>query len=267
MTAGHLFVDSAPPAGGERFETLLQHRHLVVERIVSSAAVVPTEYVQPQDEWVLLVQGTATLEVAGESRPMRAGDYLFLPARTPHTVREVSEGALWLAVHLHPSERTTDGGADGNDVRKSERLPGNRSMPDATVIPVLHYPDVPAAVAWLQRVFGMQERLRIGTHRVQMAIGQGHGQGAIVVAQGPADPAALRGASTMVRVPDVDAHHERAAREGAAILGAPQSHPYGERQYSVQDPGGHVWTFSQSEADVDPASWGGRLIHDTPGAA
>jgi hypothetical protein len=27
----------------------------------------------------------------------------------------------------------------------------------------------------------------------------------------------------------------------------------------VQDPGGHIWTFSQTIADVDPAAWGGVL--------
>jgi cupin 2 domain-containing protein len=32
---------------------------------------------------------------------LKSGDHLFLPARTPHTVQCVSDGALWLAVHLH----------------------------------------------------------------------------------------------------------------------------------------------------------------------
>ncbi len=102
MTSGNLFQALDVPATGERFETLLRHRNLVVERITSSARVTPAEYVQPQDEWVLLVRGTATLEVGGVARELVAGDYLFLPARTPHSVRKVSEGALWLAVHLHP---------------------------------------------------------------------------------------------------------------------------------------------------------------------
>lgn len=104
MPSGNLYQVPDPPATGERFETLLQHRNLVVERITSSAQVTPAAYVQPQDEWVLLVRGTATLEVNGEARELAAGDYLFLPARTPHSVRRVSEGALWLAVHLHPAE-------------------------------------------------------------------------------------------------------------------------------------------------------------------
>lgn len=101
MRTGNLYADADPPADGERFETLLGHRNLVVERIVSSARIAPSEYVQTQDEWVAMIQGEATLEVAGASVELRSGDYVFLPAGTPHSVRRVSEGALWLAIHLH----------------------------------------------------------------------------------------------------------------------------------------------------------------------
>ena len=38
----------------------------------------------------------------------------------------------------------------------------NRSLPTATVIPVLVYPDVRAAVEWLTEAFGFVERVRIG---------------------------------------------------------------------------------------------------------
>ena len=103
MLIRNLLADALPPATGERFDTLLSHRNLVVERIVSSSSVAPTLCVQTQDEWVTLLHGTATLEVDGEAVPLQAGDHLFLPAGTPHRVTEVSEGALWLAVHLHSS--------------------------------------------------------------------------------------------------------------------------------------------------------------------
>ena len=102
MKIGNLFAGAQAPEQGERFEPLLSHRNLVVERILSSAAIEATEYVQPQDEWVALLQGEATLVVAGEPVELRAGDHLFLPAGTPHSVCRVSQGALWLAVHLHP---------------------------------------------------------------------------------------------------------------------------------------------------------------------
>jgi cupin 2 domain-containing protein len=99
---GNLFADASPPAEGERFETLLSHRNLVVERIVSSEAITPAVSVQSQDEWVVLVAGEAVLEVQGETLSMGAGDYVFLPGGCPHVVRQVSQGAIWLAVHLHP---------------------------------------------------------------------------------------------------------------------------------------------------------------------
>jgi uncharacterized glyoxalase superfamily protein PhnB len=41
----------------------------------------------------------------------------------------------------------------------------------------------------------------------------------------------------MVKVDDVDAHHERARQHGAVILSAPTDYPYGERQYSAEDLG------------------------------
>ena len=48
----------------------------------------------------------------------------------------------------------------------------NRSMPPPTVIPVLSYPDVREAVAWLTASFGFAERVRIGeNHRAQMSVG------------------------------------------------------------------------------------------------
>ena len=38
----------------------------------------------------------------------------------------------------------------------------NRSVPEATVVPVLIYPDVREAVDWLTGAFGFVERVRIG---------------------------------------------------------------------------------------------------------
>ena len=56
----------------------------------------------------------------------------------------------------------------------------NRSLPTATVIPVLVYPDVRAAVAWLTEAFGFEERVRIGDdHRSQMRVGE---DGGVIVA-------------------------------------------------------------------------------------
>jgi len=132
----------------------------------------------------------------------------------------------------------------------------NRSVPSATVIPELAYPDVEEATHWLCKAFGFTVRLRIGSHRAQLV----YGEGAVVVIEGRAGDAAAH--AVLVRVEDADAHHERALAAGARILNPPTDYPYGERQYNVEDIGGHRWTFSQSIADVDPADWGGALVTD-----
>jgi uncharacterized glyoxalase superfamily protein PhnB len=102
-------------------------------------------------------------------------------------------------------------------------LKPNRSVPSATVIPELPYPDVRAAVAWLCSAFGFRERLQIGDHRAQLE----YEGGAVIVIQRD-DPSP---ANVLVRVPDAAAHHERAAAAGARIISEPTDFPYGERQY------------------------------------
>jgi uncharacterized glyoxalase superfamily protein PhnB len=140
----------------------------------------------------------------------------------------------------------------GYSVKHGDFMIKNTSMPQSDVIPVLSYRDVPEAVAWLVATFGFTERLLMGSHRAQLS----YGSGDIVVSQ---DSSAPSGHAVMVRVSDVDAHHQQAKRLGAEILRAPETFSYGERQYSVSDIGGHVWTFSQSIGGVDPSSWGGQL--------
>jgi uncharacterized glyoxalase superfamily protein PhnB len=131
-------------------------------------------------------------------------------------------------------------------------------MPSSTVIPVLGYRDVREAVTWLCRAFGFVERLRIGDHRAQLVVGDG----SVVVTglPGGGEAAGPPGSSVMVRVTGIDAHFERAAEAGAKVLSPPADYRYGERQYTVADPGGQVWTFSESVADIDPSDWGGELL-------
>jgi uncharacterized glyoxalase superfamily protein PhnB len=137
----------------------------------------------------------------------------------------------------------------------------NRSIPPATVVPVLTYPDVREAVAWLTAAFGFSERLQIGeSHRSQLRVGDG---GAVIAAdvgneRRPPSPGEVT-ASVLVRVEDAAAHCERARAHGARIVMEPTDFEYGERQYAAEDPAGHRWTSSETLDDVDPATWGGTL--------
>ena len=126
----------------------------------------------------------------------------------------------------------------------------NRSMPSSTVIPVLGYDDVAEAVEWLCETFGFRERWRLDTHRAQIAVGDG--AVAVTERQWGSERSVV-----MVRAEDVDVLYERARDRGALIVDPPADYPYGERQCTLEDPGGHRWTFSQSIADVAPEDWGG----------
>jgi len=138
----------------------------------------------------------------------------------------------------------------------------NRSMPPGTIIPELAYGDLDDAVAWLVETFGFRERLRIGNHRSQLVFGDA----SVVAVRNGSDSTACPPPdgdvthSLMVRVADVDRHYEHVRASGARILHPPETYPFGERQYTVEDLGGHRWTFSQPVADVAPEDWGGRPV-------
>jgi uncharacterized glyoxalase superfamily protein PhnB len=138
----------------------------------------------------------------------------------------------------------------------------NRSAPPATVTPVLVYPDVRAAVAWLEGAFGFEERVRIGdSHRAQLRVGS---DGAVVVAEVRGEQVAPSGGVVTqlvkLRVPDVDEAFARACDHGARVVDELTTHEYGERSGVLEDVGGHRWEFTQTVRDTAPEEWGGTTI-------
>ena len=143
----------------------------------------------------------------------------------------------------------------------------NRSVPPVTVVPVLSYPDVRAAVAWLSGAFGFVERTRIGeSHRAQMSIGV---DGAVIVAERRGGAAASDGTAAThlirVRVEDANAEFERARAHGAVVLEPPTDREYGERDFTVEDLAGHVWQFAETVRDVAPEDFGCQTVAPWPG--
>jgi uncharacterized glyoxalase superfamily protein PhnB len=142
----------------------------------------------------------------------------------------------------------------------------NRSIPPATVIPVLAYPDVRAAVTWLTHAFGFAERVRIGeSHRAQLSIGD---DGAMIAAdvrgeqQPPQDGIVTH--ILKVRVEDVDAQFQRARSYGARVLEPPTEHEYGERECTIEDLAGHRWQFTETLRDVAPEEFGCETVEPWP---
>ncbi|MCW8908701.1 MAG: cupin domain-containing protein [Sedimenticola sp.] len=91
----------------ERFETLLSRPGLSLQRIVSPPAFRSRPFLQPEDEWVLLLQGQATLDLDGEQIELRQGESLLIAAGTPHRVITTSTNPLciWIALHLPEAGR------------------------------------------------------------------------------------------------------------------------------------------------------------------
>ncbi len=92
-------------AKNEQFSDLLARPGLRIERIVSTGQCSPEGfwYEQPEGEWVLVIQGEASLRFAdeNEARHLKAGDYLNISAHRRHRVDWTApeQTTIWLAVH------------------------------------------------------------------------------------------------------------------------------------------------------------------------
>lgn len=101
----NIFTNIPDQLPEEWVDSILQKDHLRLERIVSKGHVTALGqwYDQSWDEWVLLIQGEATLlfEKGMKRLSMRTGDHIMIPARTKHRVEwthpEIE--TIWLAVY------------------------------------------------------------------------------------------------------------------------------------------------------------------------
>jgi len=104
--SANIFADIPEQLTEELFECLIKKNNIIVERIVSNGHVTPAGqwYDQKSDEWVILLQGQATLlfEKNQQLINLIPGDYLLIPAHTRHRVEWTLPdfNTLWLAVHL-----------------------------------------------------------------------------------------------------------------------------------------------------------------------
>lgn len=99
----NLFANIPKHADQECFTTLLEKTHCKIERIVSYGQSSPEGfwYDQAQDEWVLLIQGEAELDVDGQMVRLVTGDYLMIKAGVRHRVVRTAADTptIWLTVH------------------------------------------------------------------------------------------------------------------------------------------------------------------------
>jgi len=103
----HDFPDSLPE---EQFDELERGDGFKLQRIISTGHATPEGewYDQDQDEWVVLLAGSAGLRFEDEPQEivMRPGDYLQIPAHRRHRVEwtDLAKPTVWLALHHRPPQ-------------------------------------------------------------------------------------------------------------------------------------------------------------------
>jgi cupin 2 domain-containing protein len=109
LKINNIFRPLNTPTKNEVFEKLLNTSHFRLERIVSTGQATPPGewYDQEQDEWVILLSGSAGLlfETENSIQVLHPGDYVHIPAHQRHRVEwtDSSQPTVWLALHYrHP---------------------------------------------------------------------------------------------------------------------------------------------------------------------
>jgi len=93
-------IENLPPEDSEFFITLLKKKNVKIKKIVSNTLKTPQTFVQDEDEFVVLLKGCAKIEINGDVKKLKAGDWLYIPAKTEHTLIKTKKTAVWLAVYF-----------------------------------------------------------------------------------------------------------------------------------------------------------------------
>jgi cupin 2 domain-containing protein len=102
---GNLFRLEQSPGADELFERLAGAGEVLVERIVSAGhSTEPGRWLeQERDEWVVLLDGEATLAFEDDAATLRlvSGDHVLIPAGVRHRVEatRAEPPCVWLALH------------------------------------------------------------------------------------------------------------------------------------------------------------------------
>ena len=102
----NIFNNISAAASEEIFDVLLERKGIKIERIVSTGQSTPQGewYDQKQDEWVILLQGSAGIRYHCNDKVqlMMQGDFVHIPAGKKHRVEftDKNKTTVWLAVHF-----------------------------------------------------------------------------------------------------------------------------------------------------------------------
>lgn len=103
--SANLFQQIPTDLSEEFFENIVKSQSFRLERIISRGHATPEGewYDQDDNEWVMLLQGSAGLCLEGKKTIiMGPGDHLLLPAGLKHRVEwtDSATETIWLALHF-----------------------------------------------------------------------------------------------------------------------------------------------------------------------
>jgi len=96
----NLYDYDIPEEKHEILTELLSHKNVTINRIVSNSLENGEWYDQSDDEWLILLEGEAVIAFESSEKQLQEGDTLFIAAHQRHRVKNTSEKALWLTVHI-----------------------------------------------------------------------------------------------------------------------------------------------------------------------
>jgi cupin 2 domain-containing protein len=101
----NIFKTNPEKPNEEIFEIILNNKNLKLERIITNGQTTPPGewYNQENDEWVVLIQGSALILFENEKFIiLNKGDHILIPKNCKHRVQWVdsNQECIWLALHF-----------------------------------------------------------------------------------------------------------------------------------------------------------------------
>jgi cupin 2 domain-containing protein len=98
----NIFCITPISPGSEVSEILYGSNNIRIERIISNLSPSPKGfwYDQNEDEWVLILEGRAQLDIEGKKEKLKKGDWILIKKHEKHRVESTSKKCLWLCVFV-----------------------------------------------------------------------------------------------------------------------------------------------------------------------
>ncbi|MGL4781676.1 MAG: cupin domain-containing protein [Bacteroidales bacterium] len=77
-----------------------ENKRIFIERICSNGVTSPTSFYYDQDfdEWILILQGRAILQIGANKYNLKKGSYMHIERHVKHRVDYTSKDCIWLTI-------------------------------------------------------------------------------------------------------------------------------------------------------------------------